>query len=140
MEKIKELIKKFCTKEVILYLIFGVLTTLVNLVSFYILSKLIGWEENLSNFIAIVLAVLFAYVTNKNLVFHSEAKNMKDKFGEFCKFIAGRAVTMVVEFVGCWILFKTAIPEMISKLAVTVIVVVLNFFISKFFAFKHKNN
>lgn len=140
MEKIKELIKKFCTKEVILYLIFGVLTTLVNLVSFYVLSKLVGWEENLSNFIAIVLAVLFAYVTNKNFVFHSEAKNKKEKFEEFCKFIAGRAVTMVVEFVGCWILFKTAIPEMISKLAVTVIVVVLNFFISKFFAFKPKKN
>lgn len=140
MEKIKELIKKFCTKEVILYLVFGVLTTLVNLVSFYVLSKLVGWEENLSNFIAIVLAVLFAYVTNKNFVFHSEAKNKKEKFEEFCKFIAGRAVTMVVEFVGCWILFKTAIPEMISKLAVTVIVVVLNFFISKFFAFKPKKN
>ena len=138
MEKIKELIKKFCTKEVILYLIFGVLTTLVNFVSFYVLNKLVGWEENLSNFIAIVLAVLFAYATNKNIVFHSEAKNKKEKFEEFCKFIAGRTVTMVVEFVGCWILFKTAIPEMISKLAVTVIVVVLNFFISKFFAFKPK--
>ena len=140
MEKIKELIKKFCTKEVILYLIFGVLTTLVNFVSFYILSKLVGWEENLSNFIAIVLAVLFAYVTNKNIVFHSETKNMKEKFEEFCKFIAGRAVTMVIEFVGCWILFKTAIPEMISKLAVTVIVVILNYFISKFYAFKTKKN
>lgn len=138
MEKIKELIKKFCTREVILYLIFGVLTTIVNFVSFYILNKLVGWEENLSNFIAIVLAVLFAYVTNKNIVFHSETKNIKEKFEEFCKFIAGRAVTMVIEFVGCWILFKTAIPEMISKLAVTVIVVVLNFFISKFFAFKPK--
>ena len=52
MEKIKELIKKFCTREVILYLIFGVLTTLVNFVSFYVLNKLVGWEENLSNFIA----------------------------------------------------------------------------------------
>ena len=140
MEKIKELIKKFCTKEVILYLVFGVLTTIVNFVSFYILSKLVGWEENLSNFIAIVLAVLFAYVTNKNLVFHSKAKNIKEKFEEFYKFIAGRAVTMVIEFVGCWILFKTAIPEMISNLVVTIIVVVLNFFISKFFAFKAKKN
>lgn len=137
MEKIKDMIKKLCTKEVMLYLVFGVLTTLVNLISFYVLSKVVGWEENLSNFIAIILAVLFAYFTNKNLVFHSEAKNIKERFKEFCKFIAGRAVTMVVEFVGCWILFKTPIPEMISKLAVTVIVVIMNFFISKFFAFKH---
>lgn len=137
MEKIKDMIKKLCTKEVMLYLVFGVLTTLVNLISFYVLSKVVGWEENLSNFIAIILAVLFAYFTNKNLVFHSEAKNIKERFKEFSKFIAGRAVTMVVEFVGCWILFKTPIPEMISKLAVTVIVVIMNFFISKFFAFKH---
>ena len=140
MEKIKELIKKFCTKEVILYLVFGVLTTLVNLVSFYVLNKFVGWNENLANIVAIVLAVLFAYVTNKDLVFHSEAKNIKEKFLEFCKFIAGRVFTMVVEFVGCWILFKTAIPAMISKLAVTVIVIILNFFISKFFAFKPKKN
>lgn len=137
MEKIKDIIKKLCTKEVMLYLVFGVLTTLVNLISFYVLSKVVGWEENLSNFIAIILAVLFAYFTNKNLVFHSEAKNIKERFKEFSKFIAGRAVTMVVEFVGCWILFKTPIPEMISKLVVTVIVVIMNFFISKFFAFKH---
>lgn len=137
MEKIKDMIKKLCTKEVMLYLVFGVLTTLVNLISFYVLNKVVGWEENLSNFIAIILAVLFAYFTNKNLVFHSEAKNIKERFKEFCKFIAGRAVTMVVEFVGCWILFKTPIPEMISKLIVTVIVVIMNFFISKFFAFKH---
>ena len=70
MEKIKELIKKFCTKEVILYLVFGVLTTLVNLVSFYVLNKFVGWNENLANIVAIVLAVLFEYVTNKDLVFH----------------------------------------------------------------------
>lgn len=140
MEKIKELIKKFCTKEIILYAVFGVLTTLVNLGAFYVLSKLVGWDENLSNFIAITLAVLFAYITNKDLVFHSEAKNIKEKFLEFCKFIAGRAFTMVVEFVGCWLLFKTPIPAMISKLAVTVIVIILNFFISKFFAFKHKKD
>ena len=137
MEKIKDMIKKICTKEVMLYLVFGVLTTLVNLISFYVLSKVVGWEENLSNFIAIILAVLFAYFTNRKLVFHSEAKNIKERFKEFSKFIAGRAVTMVVEFVGCWILFKTPIPEMISKLVVTVIVVIMNFFISKFFAFKH---
>lgn len=138
MEKIKEIIKKVCTKEIILYIVFGLLTTAINLCSFYIMNELFGWNENVSNFIAIVLAVLFAYVTNKDLVFHSEAKNKKEKFLEFCKFITGRAFTMIVEFVGCLLLFKTAIPVMISKFAITIIVIVLNFFISKFFAFKHK--
>lgn len=138
MEKIEKIIKKFLTKEIIFYAIFGVLTTIVNLGSFYIFTNILKWEENISNIIAITLAVLFAYITNKDLVFHSEAENKKEKINEFLKFIAGRAFTMVVEFIGCFLLFMTPIPQMISKLAVTVIVVILNFFISKFFAFKKK--
>lgn len=136
MKKIKELIKKVCTKEVILYIVFGILTTLVNLGSFYILNELLKWNENVSNFIAIVLAVLFAYVTNKDLVFHSEAKNLKAKLYEFFKFILGRSFTMILEFVGGLILFNFPIPKLITKTGLTVIVIILNFFISKFFAFK----
>lgn len=138
MEKIKELIKKVCTKEVMLYVVFGGLTTLVNIGSFAIMTKLFGWNENVSNVIAIILAVLFAYVTNKDIVFHSKAEGAKEKWGEFFKFILGRAFTMVVEFVGCFLLFKLPIPQIISKCIVTVVVIVLNFFISKFFAFKTK--
>ena len=63
MEKIKALIKKVCTKEVILYIVFGILTTVVNLGTFYIMNSLLLWDENVSNIIAIVLAVLFAYIT-----------------------------------------------------------------------------
>lgn len=136
MEKIKEIIKKVCTKEVILYGIFGILTTIVNLLSFYILTNIVNLEENISNIIAILLAVIFAYFTNKDLVFHSNAKSQKQKLMEFAKFMSGRAFTMVVEWVGCLILFLTPIPQMLSKLAMTVIVIILNFFISKFFAFK----
>ena len=136
MEKIKELIKKVCTKEVILYGIFGILTTLVNLVSFYVLTNLLHIEENISNIIAILLAVIFAYITNKDLVFHSDAKTIKEKGMQFIKFMSGRALTMVLEWVGCLLLFLTPINQMISKLFMTIIVIILNFFISKFFAFK----
>ena len=138
MENIKKITKKILTKEVILYVVFGILTTLINIGSFYLLTKFLHWNDNLSNIIAITLAVLFAYITNKDLVFHSKAENFKEKLNEFIKFIAGRAFTMVLEFVGCAILFETAVPEMISKLFVTVIIVIMNFFISKFFAFKSK--
>lgn len=130
--------KKVLTKEVILYIIFGILTTAVNLGTFYIMTSILKWNENLANFIAIILAVLVAYATNKDLVFHSEAKSIKEKLNEFFKFILGRAFTMVIEFLGGAALFLTPIPEMISKLAITVIIVILNFFISKFFAFKSK--
>lgn len=137
MEQIKTLIKKFCTKEVILYVVFGVLTTLVNIVSFYILANIINLEENLSNVIAIILCVLFAYFTNRKLVFNSKASTPKEKFAEFSKFILGRAFTMVVEVVGFFLMFNIAhIHELVSKVLISVIVIVLNFFISKFFAFK----
>ena len=136
MGKIKEIIKKLCTKEVILYVIFGVFTTIVNLLSFYILTGVLKWDKNLSNIIAIVLAVLFAYVTNKDMVFHSNAKTIKKKIMQFIKFMSGRAFTMIIEWGGCAILFLTPIPQMVSKAFMTVIVIILNFFISKFFAFK----
>ena len=136
MEKLKTLIKKVLTKEVIFYVIFGVLTTIVNISIFYLLT-LIHFDENLANVIAIILAVLFAYFTNRKIVFNSTANTLKEKLTEFYKFMLGRAFTMVVEMVGFYLLFNIiGIQEMISKLAISVIVIILNFFISKFFAFK----
>ena len=140
MKKIKELIKKIFTKEIMLYAIFGVLTTLVNICSFAIMTKALNWEENLSNFIAIVLAVLFAYVTNKYFVFQSKTEGFKEGIFEFAKFVLGRAFTMVVELIGGFILFKLPIPTMISKFVIAVIVIILNFFISKFYTFKNIKN
>ena len=140
MEKIKELVKKVCTKEIIFYGIFGILTTLVNIGSFYLMTSFLNLEENLSNIIAISLAVIFAYFTNRKIVFHSDASDFGEKLVEFCKFILGRLFTMVIEYIGCALLFKYApIPTMISKCIITVIVIILNFFISKFFAFKKKD-
>ena len=137
MDKIKKITEKILTKEVILYIIFGLFTTIINLGSFYVLNSLCKWNENIANLIAILLAVLVAYLTNKDLVFHSEASGIKEKLQEFFKFMLGRAFTMIVEFLGGFVLFQTAIPEMISKVFITIIVIILNFFISKFFAFKN---
>ena len=137
MEKIRKLIKKVLTKEVILYIVFGIFTTIVNLGSFYIMNSLLHWEENISNFVAILFAVLFAYVTNKDFVFHSNAKDIRNKLIQFFKFILGRTFTMIVEFVGGLVLFKIPIPNIITKAFLTVVVIILNFFISKFFAFKN---
>lgn len=142
MEKIKKLIKKVCTKEVILYGVFGILTTLINWGAFALLTRFANMEKNLANAIAIILAVLVAYATNKDLVFHSKATGIKEKFIEFWKFILGRAFTMILEFGLDALLFL--IPavsansqlQLIVKMIITVIVVILNFFISKFFAFK----
>lgn len=140
MKNIKKIIKKVLTKEIMLYIVFGVLTTIINLGSFFIMNSILKWNENVSNFIAILLAVIFAYITNKDLVFHSKAESIKEKFQEFCKFMLGRAFTMMIEFVGGLFLFKLPIPNIISKATLTIVVIILNFFISKFFAFKSKKD
>ena len=138
MEKIKKIVKKILNKDVMLYIFFGVLTTIVNFVTFYLLNVVMNIDGNISNLVAIPLAIIFAYFTK--WVFHTEAKGFKENFNEFCKFVAGRAVTMFIEFFGCMLLFKTPIPEIVSKLGVNVIIIFLNFFISKFFAFKKKDD
>lgn len=136
MDKLKQLITKIFSKEILFYGIFGILTTVVNLVVFYFLIYF-GTNENLSNIIAVIVAVLFAYFTNRKLVFNSTAVTFKENLKEFYKFMLGRAFTMILEIVGFYFLFNIlGIQELASKLIITVIVIILNFFISKFFAFK----
>lgn len=134
----QELLKRAGTKEVFLYIIFGILTTLVNIGTFYWLYKGWLWNENIANLLAIFLAINFAYFTNKDLVFHTKASKPIEKIREYCKFIIGRAFTAIIELIGGVILFQTIIPEMVSKVFLTLIVIVLNFVISKYFTFKNK--
>jgi len=136
-KKIYDIEEKFLSVEVVLYIVFGVLTTIVNIGVFSLLTYAFKLEENISNIIAIIAAVLFAYFTNKDLVFNSQAVTLKQKSGEFIKFMIGRAFTMVVEMLGFFLLFNIlGIQKLISKTLITIIVIILNFFISKFFAFK----
>ncbi|MBO5478683.1 MAG: GtrA family protein [Clostridia bacterium] len=146
MEQVKKLINKFFTREVIFYLIFGVLTTVVNIVISYVLTAFCKVEGNIASTIGIICSILFAYVTNRKWVFNSSAVTAKEKWTEFGKFILGRAFTMVVEIIGVFVLnnvihsfygmFSDNIAYLINKILITIIVIILNFFISKFFAFK----
>lgn len=146
MEHMKNLVKKFCTKEVIFYIIFGVLTTVVNIVTSYILKAFFNVEGNIASTIGIIVCVLFAYFTNRKLVFNSQAVTIKEKLTEFWKFSLGRAFTMIIEIIGVFLLnnviyafygiFNDNTAYLINKLIISIIVIILNFFISKFFAFK----
>lgn len=138
--KIQAIIKKVLTKEIIIYAIFGGLTTILNLLLFWILESILNLNENIANLIAIISSILFAYFTNRIWVFNSNATGAKEIFNEFIRFISGRCLTMLLELIGGILLFQTSIPIMISKLILTIIVIILNFFISKFFAFKISKN
>lgn len=139
MEKVKELIKKVCTKEVILYVVFGVLTTIVSLVTYYICVGTFLNAENaiqlqIANIIAWIISVAFAYITNRKFVFESTNKN---KLGEATKFVTSRIVTLLMDmfimFLGVTLLkFNDGIIKIISQ----VIVIVANYVFSKIFVFK----
>ena len=139
METLKKVINKVCTRETILYIVFGVLTTLINIGISTILVKVFYVEGNLASTIGIIISILVAYITNRKLVFNSQANNFKEICEEFVKFILGRAFTMVLEMGGVFLFYSIiGIEYVITKVSMTVIVVIANFFISKFFAFKKK--
>lgn len=135
------------SREVILYLIFGVLTTLVNLVIFTGLSRVFGKDRwYLSNGPAILLAILFAFVTNRGIVFQSTGPWLQ----EMIKFFASRLfVSVAFEYGGMYLFYnlmklksglKLGRFELsYAKLLVQVLVVVGNYVLSKWFIFTGGN-
>ena len=131
------LIKKLYYDSRIRYLFFGGLTTLVNLVVFAILEGPLGIDYKISNFFSVASAICFAFVVNKLYVFQSRSNSFRDTISEFIKFVLGRLVTMVVEVGGVpFCVELLGQPKMIAKLETQVIVVIVNYFISKLFVFK----
>ena len=128
----KQLIKKLYASSVVRYVFFGGCTTLVNLISFYVLRKLgVGL-----NVISIILAILFAYVVNSRFVFQDKCETLADHIRPFCKFISARLMTMVIEVGGVWLLVaKLGMNDMVGKFATQFIVLILNYVFSKFFVF-----
>lgn len=131
----KKLIEKLYGNSVVRYVFFGGCTTLVNLVSFYILRKL-KVELNTANIISIILAILFAYVVNSKYVFQDKCDSLKTHIQPFCKFIGARLVTMIIEVGGVWLLVSVmGMGDMIGKFLTQFIVLILNYIFSKFFVF-----
>ena len=132
----KNLYEKLFNKEVILYLIFGVLTTLVDTVVFYISNYTIHIHYVISTCLAWIFAVLFAYITNKIFVF-SSTKNNQNIFKEIFYFFSLRLVSLLLSIVFMVIMVNYLhIPEIISKILVNIFVVISNYFFSKIFIFK----
>lgn len=135
MQKIKDLYLKY--KEVINYLFFGGCTTLVSILTFYIFNKILGLNEHIANVISWILAVLFAFITNKKYVFESKVKDTKGLLKEIISFFGARLLTLGIEevilFVGSNLLH---IDPLIVKVIGQVVVIVSNYFLSKLFVFK----
>ena len=123
-------------KEILWYGFFGVLTTLVNILSFYFLDKT-GMNVYLNNFIAWFLSVLFAFITNKLYVFNSKSMDKKVVLKEMISFFFFRILSLGIDMAGMFICISILnIGKMISKVIMNVIVIIANYLFSKIFIFK----
>ena len=139
MEKLKKIYKEH--KEIINYLIVGVLTTIVSLGIYYLLTFTILNPNNaiqlqVANVISWIGAVIFAYFTNRKFVFESKEKNM---LKDASKFAISRVGTLLMDML---IMFVTVnlmnIQHWIAKLIVQVVVTILNYIFGKFLVFNKK--
>ena len=125
-------------REVLLYLVFGALTTLVNIVVFYLCRKL-KLETYLSNAVAWFLSVLFAFITNKLYVFESKNKNFKENFREIFSFVGFRILSLIFDMAFMYLMIEIiSFNEMGAKILANIFVIILNYVFSKLFIFKKR--
>ena len=144
-DKINNLIKKFLNKETISYLIFGVLTTIINIVVFWFAERELAFimsEDAASlvgNVIAWVISVAFAFVTNKLFVFESKSMAFKVVMAELTGFVIARLLSLAFDegfmFVAIVLL---GMNSLLAKIISNVFVVIINYVLSKLFIFKNK--
>ena len=124
-------------KEILLYLFFGGLTFLVSIISYAFFNIQIGWNALVANIGSWILAVAFAYITNRIWVFDSDASTAADFIKEITSFIGGRVATLVIEELILFIFITNlGMNSMLVKIVAQVIVIVLNYVISKLIVFK----
>lgn len=121
-------------KEQLLYLFFGVLTTLINLIAFWIFVSGFNISVLGANILAWIVAVIFAYITNRKWVFDS---NQSSIIKEAISFAVGRLATLVMEEVVLWVgIGLIHVNAFVVKMIAQVMVVIGNYVISKFVVFR----
>jgi len=149
--KIKALYRKY--REIILYLIFGGLTTAVNVAVYYGVYELLrallrssnlsdtaarGVSVNVGNVIAFIASVLFAYVTNRRYVFRSATKGRAARV-EFLSFVAARLVTLGLDEADMNIFVVwLGMPNLLIKILSNIFVIIVNYVFSKFIVFRKR--
>lgn len=133
--KLRTLFTKY--RSIITYLVFGVLTTVVNYLVYYPLYNAAGLSAAISNSVSWAAAVVFAYFTNKLFVFESKTWDAKVALPEFLKFVGLRLASGVAE-TGLLLVFVDLLRfnGNIWKIITSILVVILNYVFSKFLVFK----
>lgn len=124
--------------ELIKYIFFGVTTTIINIVSFMFMNHM-GLDYRVSNVIAWTLSVSFAFYTNKKYVFNSKSNDIEVLKKESISFISARVFSLVLDMSLMILLINFMnINELTSKIIVNILVVILNYLLSKFYIFSDK--
>ena len=131
----KQLLEKY--RDAVPYIFFGVCTTLVNIAAYWICSHLLGMSVMPGTVAAWIIAVLFAYLTNRKWVFNSKAKGFAAVIKEILLFFGCRLATGFVDW-GIMFLFvdRLLFNDMVVKTCANVVVIILNYIASKFIIFQ----
>ncbi len=126
-------------KAVLLYLLFGGLTTVISIGTFWLGHGVLRLNEHIANVISWVLAVLFAFLTNRVWVFSAPTNDAKAFVGQLLRFYSGRLTTLGVEELLLFV-FITVLEcnGMVVKVGAQVVVLILNYVVSKWFVFKNR--
>lgn len=133
------MIKNFIlrNKSIINYIIFGVITTLINIIAYVLLYEFLNVPNAISNVIAWILAIIFAFITNKLYVFGSKDKSGTTMAREITLFVLARLATgamdLLIMYIAVDILCQNAI---LFKIISNVIVIIANYVFSKLLVFK----
>lgn len=124
-------LKKIINRETILYTLFGLLTSVLNIIIFKLLL-ILQWDYKMANLVTLLIVKLSAYICNKNFVFCSKTESLIELIKEFSRFVIARGLTMLIDYFGL-ILFVEVLKgdKMLSKCFLTGFVIVLNYFIGK---------
>ncbi|OAB43034.1 teichoic acid glycosylation protein [Paenibacillus glacialis] len=124
-------------KEVISYIIFGVLTTVINLIVYVILTKASGMDYRIATTIAWIVSIVFAFITNKKFVFGNVNNGFSVMIRELMLFVAFRALSFVLDIIVLVVLIELLqFNDLISKGITNVLVVIFNYVASKMYIFK----
>lgn len=140
MKHWRNLWRSVTSPEVLSYLVFGVLTTLINILLAGLLYDLLHWNLYVANTLAWVASVAFAFITNKLFVFRSKSFEKSLLLREATGFLGARLFSLGVDTLGMGLLVSLwGWNFWLAKILMNVIVVILNYIFSKRLIFKHKS-
>ena len=135
---LKRFLEKALVREMIVYVCFGILTTIIGFGS-YALFIYLGFNVAASNTLSHILAILFAYVTNKIWVFKVRDYSVRKIVPEFLKFVSSRLLAYIIDTALLVLLVDVLLYDpLLSKAGTSVVVVILNYIMSKIIVFRKK--